>query len=198
VGVEASARRDAAVRAWRGSGVPGPAPVVPPDLAVVKMAPPPPPAPPAAGRGRALRTDVPVRDPDPALLASLSPGDDLAARAAAELAAAREAQGIGRARALETFARRFPHHPAADDALLEASRARAAGGDGDAACALAERVARDYPAGDAVPDALADLAACQSRAGDASHAHETWQRLATDYPESAAARRAPSRQGATP
>jgi len=169
------------------------APVVPPDLAVVKVGPHqggrrPPPVP----------TAVPIAEPAPERLDALAPpgGRDLAAEAEGELAAAHRRDGLDRAHALEDFARRYPRHPSADNALVEAAAAYAAGGREDAACGLAGRAAEDYPAGDAVSDALERLASCESRRGDPAAELRLLRRLVTDYPRSPAAERAGARLAA--
>lgn len=149
-------------------------PLVPPDLAVVRVAPPseklpqrvivsdsPPPR---AGRpAPRLPTAVPVSEPDPDRLDALAQptGRDLASEAEAELAAARRKSGVERAHALESFVSRYPRHPSADNALVDAARAYADVGRVDASCDLAQRVPQDYPAGDAVSGALEIVARCE-------------------------------------
>jgi len=170
------------------------APVVPPDLAVVKVGPPraartPPPVP----------TSVPIAEPDPEKLESLArrSGRELSAEADAELAQARRTEGLDRAHALEDFVARYPRHPAADNALVEAAAAYAGGERADAACALATRATADYPAGDAMSDALERLAWCESRRGEQDAERRLLRRLVADYPRSPAAERAGARLAAT-
>jgi hypothetical protein len=167
--------------------------VVPPDLAVVKVAPPratrtPPPVP----------TSVPIAEPDPARLEALErrSGRELSAEADAELARARARDGLDRAHALEDFVSRYPRHPAADNALVEASAGYAGADRAEAACALAGRAAADYPAGDARSDALERLAWCESRRGSRDAEHRLLRQLVTDYPRSPAAERAGARLAA--
>lgn len=143
-------------------------PLVPPNLSVVRVAPPEPivlRAPPSRG-GRVaprLPTAVAVAEPDPERLDELGspPGRELAAEAEVELAAARRRNGVDRAHALEGFVARYPRHPAADNALVEAARDYAEAGRVDASCDVARRVPEDYPAGDAVSAAQELVARCE-------------------------------------
>jgi hypothetical protein len=149
-------------------------PLVPPDLAVVRVAPrreeppqrvivhddPPERAPRAAPR---IPIAVQVSEPDPDRLDELSQpsGRELATEAEGELAAARRKRGVDRAHALESFVSRYPRHPSADNALVEAAREYADAGRAAAGCELARRVPQDYPAGDAVSGALEIVARCE-------------------------------------
>lgn len=171
------------------------APLVPPNLAVVKVGRP---APRAEMRrphqAPPLPTAVPILDPDPHEVAALgAPRGDIAAEAQAALDAARRLEGLPSARALEDFAARYPRHPSADNALVEAARARDAAGDPETACELAARVVDEYPAGDALPDALSRLAECRARQGDTAQARVLYQRIVKDFPDTPAARRARER-----
>jgi TolA-binding protein len=204
------------------------APLVPPDLKVVRLAPPAPargPAPAAKGSSASTRgstsskgagaallprkspppvsTDTPIREPDPGTLAALGAGGrDLSAEARSALQSARAQSGLARARALEQFTTGYSGHPSADDALVEAARAREQAGDPDGACEVLGRAVAEYPVGDAVPEALAGLAACESRRGRPTEARRLEARLLQDFPDSPAARstraRAAAAQGAAP
>lgn len=194
--VEALSVRLDAVAATRKAARPASAaPLVPPDLAVVKVEPPAPrPEPRRVRRPPPLPTAIPLGEPDPRALATLGgPRGDLAAEAQAALEGARRLDGLARARALEDFAARYPRHPAADNALTEAARFRDAAGDPETACALAARAAEEYPAGDALPEALLELGDCRLRKGDGPGARGLFQRIAKDFPETPAARRAQER-----
>jgi TolA-binding protein len=140
-------------------------------------------------------TAVPIAEPAPERIDALARpgGRELAVEAEGELAAARRKDGLDRAHALEDFARRYPRHPSADNALVEASAAYAAGGRDDAACGLAARATEDYPAGDAVSDALERLATCELRRGDPAAELRLLRRLVADYPRTPAAERAGAR-----
>jgi TolA-binding protein len=164
--------------------------VVPPDLTVVKMGPArgartPPPVP----------TSVPIAEPAPERLEALArpSGRELSAEAAAELSGARAKDGLDRAHALEDFVARYPRHPAADNALVEAATAYAGAERAEPACALAGRVSTDYPAGDAMSDALERLAWCESRRGEQDAERRLLRRLVADHPRSPAAERAGAR-----
>ncbi|HET7823677.1 MAG TPA: tetratricopeptide repeat protein [Anaeromyxobacter sp.] len=167
------------------------APVVPPDLAVVRVEPPraartpPPPVP----------TAVPIAEPDPGRVAALSrrSGHEIAQDADEELRRARGKAGASRAHALEDFAARYPRHASADNALVEAAAAYADAGKPQAACDLARRCVSEYPAGDAMSDALERLAWCESRRGDAGAERTLLERLVSDFPRTPAAERAAQR-----
>lgn len=188
-------------------------PVVPPDLAVVKVAPAeaPPPvvltetllpevlAPPRARRSPPpVPTTIPISDPAPERLEALAlrGGRGLSAEADRELRAARGRAGVDRAHALEDFVSRYPRHPAADNALVEAAEDYATGGKDDAACALARRAGDDYPAGDALSAALERIAACESRRGSAGGERRILERLVSEFPRTPAAARAETRLAA--
>ncbi len=172
-------------------------PLVPPDLAVVRIEPSrsespklrrprtPPPVP----------TAVPIAEPDPDRLEALErPGKgEIAAEAADELARARALAGAARAHALEAFAARSPRHPSADNARVEAAAAYADVGNADAACELARRAQDDSPAGDAMSDAIERLAWCESRRGATVAERRLLERLVADYPRTPAADRAGAR-----
>jgi TolA-binding protein len=171
-----------------------PAPVIPADLAVVRVQPPPA-APRAARAPPPVPTTVSIADPDPARLEELSRrgGRDLASEAEGELRHARARSGAERARALEEFAARYPRHPSADDALVEAAASAAGAGRADAACDLAGRAAAEYPAGNALPAALERLAWCESRRGARDEERRLLERLVTEFPRTPAAERAGTR-----
>jgi TolA-binding protein len=183
------------------SPAPAAEPSVPPNLAVIKI------GPPRKGTLEGTRprraappvpTTVPIREPDGGVLATLgSPRRDLAAEAQADLDAAHGQPGLAAARALEAFAGRYPHHPSADNALLEAAQLRADADDLDTACDLYERCVREYPAGDAMPDALERLAGCYARKGQKERARPLLERVMKDYPQTPAAKRAAQRLAET-
>ncbi len=183
-------------------------PVIPPDLAVVRVEPSPllrgatearhgedkPGAPGPARTPPPVSTSVAIADPDPQRIEALSRrGRDLGAEADAELKRARQRSGVERAHALEEFAARYPRHPSADNALVEASAAYAEAGRAEAACDLARRAAEDYPAGDAMSDALERLAWCESRRGARDAERRLLERLVSEFPRTPAAERAGSR-----
>jgi hypothetical protein len=164
------------------------APVVPPDLAVVKVAP----ASRPARSAPPVSTAVPIAEPDPDRLERLArpSGRDIAREAEGELRGARQRSGLERAHALEDFSARYPRHPSADNALVDAARAYADAGEDAAGCSLARRAATDYPAGDAMSDALEMMAACASRLGEADAERALLERLVSQFPQTPAAERA--------
>ena len=196
-----SGRARAAAREETAGAAAPPAPIVPPDLAVVRIEPAAPRDPPAREVRRAPRaappvpTTVPIAEPDPDRLESLGRrgSRELAADAADELGRARKLSGPGRAHALEDFVARYPRHPSADNALVEAAAAYADVGSAEAACELARRARDDYPAGDAMSDALERLAWCESRQGATAAERRLLERLVTDFPKTPAADRAGAR-----
>jgi TolA-binding protein len=181
--------RQSDVRAAEPRAAAPQATVVPGGLAVVRV------EPPGSGRAPPVATAVPIVEPDPGRLQALTrrSGRELAAEAEAELRAARKATGFVRAHALEDFVSRYPHHPQAAAALLEAGEAYADAGRPDAACSLSRRAASEYPAGDAASEALWRVAACESRAGAAEGERKTLLRLTSEFPATPAARRAGER-----
>ncbi len=167
------------------------APIVPPDLAVVRVEPDarsartPPPVP----------TALPIAEPDPERLEALAPrgGREIGAQAEDELKRARKRSGAAKAHALEAFVARYPRHPSADNALVEAAAVYAESEQPDAACDLARRVAHDYPAGDAVSDAIERLAWCESRKGAVEAERRLLEQLVNEFPRTPAAQRAETR-----
>ena len=183
------------------------APTAVPGLTVIKL------EPPRAEKGRgapatqakaqkkapAVATAVPLVEPDPARLDALARkggGQDLGTAAEAELQAARRKAGLDRAHGLEDFVARYPRHPQAAAALVEAGAAYQDGGRPDASCTLARRAVEEYPAGAAIGDALERLAACESRGGDAAAEKKLLTRLVTQFPGTPAAQRAGDRLAA--
>jgi TolA-binding protein len=170
------------------------APVIPRDLAVVRVEPRPA-APWTARTPPPVPVAVAIAEPDAGRVEALTrrASRDLAAEAEAELRRARSHSGAERASALEEFAARYPRHPSADNALVEAAAAAAEVGREGAACDLARRVVTDYPAGDALPEALERLAWCESRHGARDAERKVLERLVTEFPRTPAAERAGTR-----
>jgi tol-pal system protein YbgF len=91
------------------------------------------------------------------------------------------------------FARRYPHHPAADNALLdEAIAFYGLRRYSDAMSAL-HTLTKRYPAGDAVPEALFREAECAERLGHPDQARQILSQLKESYPQSPEAVRADRR-----
>jgi TolA-binding protein len=175
--------------------------VVPDGLAVVKV------EPPRGTRAPAIPTSTPLVEPDTARLDAIArkSGRDLASDAESELKAARRREPLPRAHALEDFVSRYPRHPQAGGALLEAAAAYADAGKAEASCTLGRRVVDEYPASEQVSEALLKLAACEGRKGSADLERRLLARIVSDFPSSPAAHRArerlasiPGRPGADP
>lgn len=160
--------------------------VVPEGLAVVKV------EPSRASRAPPVPVSTPLIEPDATRLEAIArrSGRDLASEADGELKAARRREPLARAHALEDFASRYPRHPQAAAALLEAAAAYAGAGKAGAACTLDRRVVDEYPASDQVSDALLQLAACEGLKGAPEVERRLLSRVANDFPNSPAARRA--------
>lgn len=181
---------------------PAPELVVPPDLVVVKVKPldaarpSPRPVPPArlARVAPPVPTAVPISEPEPERLDALVRGRPrpIAVEADGELRTARGREGLDRAHALEDFTTRYPRHPHADNALVEAAAAYAEAGRQEAGCALASRAVEEYPAGDAMSDALERLARCEARRAPEAE-RRVLERLVAEYPGTPAAQRAGAR-----
>jgi TolA-binding protein len=184
------------------------APIVPPDLAVVRVEPreEPPlvleqPARSSAPARRAPRTPppvptaVPIAEPDPERLETVARPSrrEISADADDELSRARRRSGSERAHGLEDFVGRYPRHPSADNALVEAAAAYADAGLASAGCELARRSTVEYPAGDAMSEALERLAWCEARSGSTGGERRLLQRLVSEFPSTPAAERAGTR-----
>lgn len=164
--------------------------VVPSGLAVVRLEPSRRPS-----AAPAVPTAVPLAEPDPARLDALARkgGRDLATDAEAELRLARRRDGVARAHALEAFVGRYPHHPQADQALLEASAAYVLEHRNQAACTVARRAVEEYPAGRALAEGLWRLAVCESSLGATDAERRLLDRLVIDFPSTPYARKAGDR-----
>jgi hypothetical protein len=162
---------------------------IPDGLAVVKV------EPPKASRAPPVPTTTPLVEPDTARLEAIArkSGRDLVADSENELRSARRREPLARAHALEDFVSRYPRHPQAGGALLEASMAYAEAGKADPACTLGRRVVEEYPASDQVSEALLQLANCEGRKGSADLERRLLTRVVNDFPSSPAARRARER-----
>ncbi len=185
---------------------PAPAPyadmvVVPDGLSIVKV------EPTKASRAPPVPVNTALVEPDAARLDAIArkSGRDLAGDAESELKAARRRDPLARAHALEDFVSRYPRHPMAGGALLEAATAYAEVGKAEAACTLDRRVIDEYPACEQVSEALLQLAGCEGRKGAVEQERRLLSRVVNDFSSSPAARRArerlasiPGRPGADP
>jgi TolA-binding protein len=206
--VDAAATRTArpAAELPRAAPPPGPAAdadalVVPEGLSIVKV------EPAKASRAPPVPVNTALVEPDAARLDAIArkSGRDLAGDAESELKAARRRDPLARAHALEDFVSRYPRHPLAGSALLEAATAYAEVGKAEAACTLDRRVIDEYPACEQVSEALLQLAGCEGRKGAVEQERRLLSRVVNDFSSSPAARRArerlasiPGRPGADP
>ncbi len=170
-------------------GAEGDPSLVPGGLAVVKV------EPPKASRAPPVPTTTPLVEPDAGRLDAMARkgGRNLAGDAEAELKAARRREPLARAHALEDFVSRYPRHPQAGTALLEAAAAYAEAGKGEAACTLSRRVLDEYPASEQVGDALVQLAGCEARRGAPEAERRLLTRVVNEFPSTPAASRARER-----
>jgi TolA-binding protein len=168
--------------------------LVPGGLTVVKV------EPPKANRAPAIPTSTPLVEPDAARLDAIARkgSRDLAGQSDGELSAARRKEPLARAHALEDFVVRYPRHPLAGSALLEAATAYTEVGKSDAACTLGRRVLDEYPASDQVSEALVQVAGCEGRKGAAESERRLLTRVVNEFPSTPAARKARERLGSNP
>lgn len=95
--------------------------------------------------------------------------------------------------ALQQFARDWPKHPHADNALFYAAVGLMAGREFKEAENVLEQTIRQYPAGDATLEALVKLAECRARLNRQADARATWEKIVANYPGTQAATLAQSR-----
>jgi TolA-binding protein len=155
-----------------------------------------------------LSTEVEVVEPPAAVVGTLAT-DDTEQPDALEAAAIEQqyASGVellktgnpeGGIAALQQFARDWPRHPKADNALFYAAVGLMAGREFKDAETLLEHTVRQYPAGDATLDALVKLAECRTRLNRQADARATWEKIVANYPGTQAATLAQSRLAAAP
>lgn len=94
---------------------------------------------------------------------------------------------------LQQFAREWPRHPRADNALYYAAIGLMAAREFKDAETLLEQGIRQYPAGDATLDSMMKLAECRSRLNRQADARATWEKIVATYPGTQAATLAQSR-----
>lgn len=152
-----------------------------------------------------LATEVPVVEPAPEVITNLGPGGEpVDAPDAAESAAVEQQYlaGIdslktgnteGGIAALQAFARDWPRHPRADNALFYAAVGLMAAREFKDAESVLEHAVRQYPAGDATLDSLVKLAECRARLNRQADARATWEKIVANYPGTQAATLAQAR-----
>ena len=97
--------------------------------------------------------------------------------------------------ALDDFARKYPRHAFADNALFILARAYYDRAQYAAAIKAFRRVVSAYPTGTEVPDALLMIGRTQMKMGRAAEGRETLARLIALFPNGDAARRAQAELG---
>lgn len=155
-----------------------------------------------------LSTEVDVVEPPEGLLTNLSPGDDEPKDTADEalveqqfqsgLDALKTGNPEGGVTQLQQFARDWPKHPRADNALYYAAVGLMAAREFKDAENLLEQAIRQYPAGDATVDSLLKLAECRTRLNRQADARATWEKIVSTYPGTQAATTAQARLAASP
>ncbi|MCA2980270.1 MAG: tetratricopeptide repeat protein [Myxococcaceae bacterium] len=99
---------------------------------------------------------------------------------------------------LKQFAKDWPRHPKADNALYFAAVGMMASREFEVAESTLEQAVRQYPAGDATVDALLKLADCRARLNRHAEARATWEKIVATYPGTSAATTAQARLAAAP
>lgn len=157
----------------------------------------------------AVPTEVAVREPSPEVVAELAkpqlfsdanlssvPGDSLSASEEADsmfkiaFEKLKTGELVGAAGLFHAFAQRFPHHPAADNAMLDEGIADYGLRRYQDALEVLEQLAKRYPAGDAVAEALWRAGDCQLKLQQPTEARVTYQLLMKRFPGSAEATKA--------
>lgn len=153
-----------------------------------------------------LSTEVEVVEPPVAIVDELAPAVELPADPpdATENAfleqqylqgvdALKTGNAVGGIAQLQQFAREWPKHPRADNALFYAAVGLMAAREFKDAESLLEQAIRQYPAGDATLESLMKLAECRSRLNRQADARATWEKIVATYPGTQAATLAQSR-----
>ena len=170
-----------------------------PSLTVVKLKP-------KKENAPKLSTEVEVVEPPIAIVDELAPAVELPADPpdATENAfleqqylqgvdALKTGNAAGGITMLQQFARDWPKHPRADNALFFAAVGLMAAREFKDAETVLEHSVRQYPAGDATVDSMMKLAECRSRLNRQADARATWEKIVANYPGTQAATLAQSR-----
>jgi tol-pal system protein YbgF len=94
---------------------------------------------------------------------------------------------------LQQFAKDWPRHPKADNAMYYAAVGLMAAREFKDAENVLEAAIRQYPAGDATIDSLLKLAECRARLNRHADARATWEKIVSTYPGTQAATTAQAR-----
>ncbi|MDP1919071.1 MAG: tetratricopeptide repeat protein [Myxococcales bacterium] len=153
-----------------------------------------------------LSTEVEVVEPPVAIVDELAPAVELPADPpdATENAfleqqylqgvdALKTGNAAGGIAQLQQFAREWPKHPRADNALYYAAIGLMSAREFKDAETVLEQAIRQYPAGDATLDSMMKLAECRSRLNRQADARATWEKIVATYPGTQAATLAQSR-----
>jgi TolA-binding protein len=97
---------------------------------------------------------------------------------------------VGAAGMFRDFSRRFPHHPAADNALLDEGIAYYGLRRYQEALDVFDGLGKRYPAGDAVPEALWRAGDCEIKLGEVARAQSIYRSLMKSFPGSPEATKA--------
>jgi TolA-binding protein len=153
----------------------------------------------------AVPTATPLREPSPEALLELQKaaasgsgdeGEPVAGKEEADtmFSAAFEklktGELVGAAGMFHTFAQKFPHHPAADNAMLDEGIADYGLRRYQDALDIFDLLAKRYPAGDAVPEALWRSGDCHLKLNQPNRAQAVYETLIKRYPASPEATKA--------
>jgi tol-pal system protein YbgF len=150
-----------------------------------------------------LATEVEVVEPAEAVITNVSDGgDELKPEADEALVEQQYQAGLdalktgnpeGGVAQLQQFAKDWPRHPRADNALYYAAVGLMAAREFKDAENVLEAAIRQYPAGDATVDSLLKLAECRARLNRHADARATWEKIVSTYPGTQAASTAQAR-----
>ncbi|MCU0697310.1 MAG: tetratricopeptide repeat protein [Myxococcaceae bacterium] len=156
-----------------------------------------------------LSTEVDVVEPPAAVLSNVGDGSDepraneaddalVEQQFQAGLDALKTGNPEGGVAQLQQFARDWPRHPKADNALYYAAVGLMAAREFKDAENVLEAAVRQYPAGDATIDSWLKLAECRARLNRHADARATWEKIVSSYPGTQAATTAQARLTASP